>query len=629
MKLLFSIIFFLAGGALYAQLGFCSGSKGDPIFHEDFGQGTGTGAALDNSITSYTFVRQDPQDGEYTISDEIGYGISSWHNFLPETTISNGRALIVNADHMAGRFYMKEISGLCENTTYEFSAFLMNVYDRDSNVCTGAGIPDGGIPNKVRFEIWDETNSYQIKAGETPAINSTSSPEWEQFALTFKSASAQESIILKMFNVGDGGCGNDLAIDDIIFRSCGDLTTISAMDGNNGKLEVCEENTPLRVDLEANTDGSIYEEQFFQWQISLNAEDWGDIPGANSSTYRTSMIDDSVFFRVKVAEDENNLSGIYCNSASEVFQVNIISSPEPPVSTGNITVCQNEAAPALRVSVQPDETVNWYDSEDEGNLLAAQTTTYFPISSGTYYAEAIKAGYDCAPSERTAVKLNIIRLPVLQDEVLRICPNSGLILETGISGYEYRWSTGETSESISINSPGEYSVDVISGQGCFTTKTFTVEPVDIAQIFEIISEESDLQIVPETEGEFLYSLDGINYQESNLFTYIEGGVYTAYIKDPDNCHIDTRDFAHIVVPRMITPNNDGYNDSFEIKGVEFFKTSQIQIYDRYGKLIKMGPGARFKWEGEFQGKELPAGDYWYRIKIAGFKDKTGHFSLLR
>ncbi|MBT8296527.1 MAG: hypothetical protein KJO51_08930, partial [Gramella sp.] len=491
MKYFIFISFIFIFNLSFGQLGFCSGSKGDPIFHETFGDGSGTGNELAPGITDYRFVRQDPQDGEYTISDDIGNQITSWHSRLPDTNISGGRALIVNADFTAGRFYRKEISGLCENTTYEFSAFLMNVYDRASNICE-----DGGIPNNVRFEIWDETDSFQIKWGDTPDISSTSTAVWEQFALTFKSEPGQESVILKMFNNGEGGCGNDLAIDDIIFRSCGDLTTISTNGETGNTYEICEENTPLRITLKANADSSVYQQQFYQWQISLNGRDWGDIPGANSSTYETSEIRESYYYRVKVAEDENNLDSSVCSSASEAFHIYVIYPPESPQSNGDVTICQNEPAPALRVSTIDGTQVNWYDKETGGDLLAENTITFFPINAGTYYAEAINPDNNCASSSRTAVKLTINTLPVLQDEELKICPDSSLILSAGVSGYDYLWNTGETTEAIAINSEGTYSVDVISEQGCFTTKNFRVNLVENAQINEVITSGENIEIIP-------------------------------------------------------------------------------------------------------------------------------------
>lgn len=277
--------FFLISGNIFSQLVFCPGSKGDPIFHETFGTGIGTGAPLPAGITNYTYVVGDPDDGQYTISSRIGQNNGSWHPDFPPTTISKGKALIVNADfNTAGLFYETRISGLCEATTYEFSAFLMNVYNAASvNVCPGTG-----IPINVRFEIWDETDSVLLKCGSTGDIPGTSSPKWEQYALIFRSQAGQSNVILKIFNNGIGGCGNYLAIDDIIFRSCGDLTDITSGEGTNNSLKVCKSETPVTVNLTATPDGTVYTSHAFQWQESLDQENWQDLPGKNTSNFSSS-----------------------------------------------------------------------------------------------------------------------------------------------------------------------------------------------------------------------------------------------------------------------------------------------------------------------------------------------------
>lgn len=94
---------------------------------------------------------------------------------MPSGTVSKSRTLIVNASYTSGLFYQKDISGLSENTTYEFSEFLENIYNRSSSVCE-----NGGIPVNVRFEIWDESNSILLKEGSTGAIRSGNSLNMEK-----------------------------------------------------------------------------------------------------------------------------------------------------------------------------------------------------------------------------------------------------------------------------------------------------------------------------------------------------------------------------------------------------------------------------------------------------------------
>ncbi len=609
---------------IFAQLGFCEGSKGDPIFHETFGAGTSTGSPLSPGTTNYLFVSQDPQDGEYTISDEISLTIQGWHPFLPETVISNGRALIVNAGFSAGKFYQTTITGLCENTTYEFSAYLMNIYNRASMDCE-----NGGIPINVKFEIWDETDTILLKQGNTGPINSTNSAEWEQYALTFQTQVGQESVILKMFNNGEGGCGNDLAIDDIIFRSCGDLTEIIAKDNPANPYRVCEENTPVSVVLKATPDFSVYTGHEYQWQVSDDNETWSDIAGETGENFSTPPLTSSTYYRVKVAEDAVNLNNNLCSSASEAFFIKIILTPEAPRSLGNISICSNEDPQTLRVEAKPDETVNWYDALEGGNLLAEGSSSFLPPEEGTFYAEAVKNEFSCTPGPRTPVSLEIFEVPNIVDEVLQLCPDVVLQLDAGVDVMQYLWNTGEITSTINTSIPGNFSVTITTQNGCSEVKNFEVNAVEEALIAGINSEENRVIINTVNPGTFEYSLDGVNFQGSNIFEMVPGGIYTSYVRDLQQCFTATLEFPHIVVPRFITPNNDGYNDYFQLNGVSYFEASEIRIFNRYGKLILAAKGETFKWDGTLNGRPLPAADYWYWIFIEGFEPIKGNFSLVR
>ncbi len=619
MKFNLLLLIFLCSNSVFSQLGFCPGSKGDAIFHEDFSSGS-----LAAGTTNYNYVTGDPNDGDYTISEQISKNNGTWHSFLPNTTVSNGRALIVNASYTSGQFYLTEITGLCENTTYEFSAFLMNVYDPKSLACE-----NGGIPINVRFEIWDKTDSDLLEKGNTGDIRSTNSPAYNQYALTFQTAPGQSSVILKMFNNGIGGCGNDLAIDDIIFRSCGDLTEITSQGNSEPGFVVCEFDAPVSLSLTATAVLPVYTQHAYQWQESNDNENWQDIPGETNSNFTTPPLNSSRYYRVKVAEVAVNLQDNFCSSASEAFFVNIVETPEAPLSNGDIMTCNGEVLPTLSVQVQADETVNWYDAEVGGNQIAAGTVSYIPDNQGSFYAEAVKTGSNCTGSLRTSVSLTINETPQVQDEVLQLCENGELQLDAGVENMQYEWSTGQTSKGITVSEQGNFSVIITTNKGCNATKNFEIHAVDAAKIEAIISEENTVIIKPANPGDFEYSLDGVSFQLSNTFQMIPGGLYTAFMRDLQSCNTVSKEFPHIVVPKFITPNNDGYNDRFELKGVEYFNSSEIRIFNRYGKLLFGGNGQNFSWDGTFNGKNLPASDYWYEIYIEDYKRIKGHFSLKR
>ena len=108
---------------MQGQLSFCTGNSGDPIFTETFGTGI-TNIQLPVGTTTYTFANAIPSDGFYTVSSTSNY--FDWHDIADHTANdTDGRMLIVNADFTAGEFYRTSINGLCENTTYEFSAWMI------------------------------------------------------------------------------------------------------------------------------------------------------------------------------------------------------------------------------------------------------------------------------------------------------------------------------------------------------------------------------------------------------------------------------------------------------------------------------------------------------------------------
>ncbi|GEC79339.1 T9SS type B sorting domain-containing protein [Flavobacterium aquatile] len=455
LKKIVTLILLFISTYNYSQLGFCTGSKGDAIFSEKFGNGTTYGPALPAGITNYTYISGNPNDGFYTLFYRTNL-YSTWHYSLDHTPDAtdgvNGKALIVNANaSTSGDFYKRTVTGLCINTTFEFSAWVMNVYNPGSGFCGASE-----IPINVRFEIWNDTETVLLGSGNTGNIIGTSTPIWQQFALVFTTTN-QTSVVLKMKNNGLGGCGNDLAIDDIEFRSCGDLTTISSPSTVGSIFSTCD--ATASIQLQATTSGtSTY---FYQWQTSTNGFTWTDIAGANASTYTTPSLSSTTYFRTKVAQDAANLSNDFCSALSDVFTVSFLPGPSNSVNNGDVTICSNQGIPSLSVSSEPGSSVNWYDAPTGGTLLQANSLTYTPTAGGTFYAESYFTASNCKSASRTPVTLTIVSLPTVSiTGTNSICSgNSTNIILNGTPNTAVTYTIdGGATQTVFINSLGNATI---------------------------------------------------------------------------------------------------------------------------------------------------------------------------
>ncbi|MEE2771261.1 MAG: T9SS type B sorting domain-containing protein [Bacteroidota bacterium] len=121
------------------------------------------------------------------------------------------------------------------------------------------------------------------------------------------------------------------------------------------------------------------------------------------------------------------------------------------------------------------------------------------------------------------------------------------------------------------------------------------------------------------------------YQTSTTFTNVPAGFQTLYIRDSKACAIIETEIAILGYDNYFTPNNDGFHDTWQIKGIEKTAESNASIFilNRYGKLLKNMDISSDGWDGTFNGKPLPADDYWFRVTLKNGQEFNGHFSLKR
>ena len=115
--------------------------------------------------------------------------------------------------------------------------------------------------------------------------------------------------------------------------------------------------------------------------------------------------------------------------------------------------------------------------------------------------------------------------------------------------------------------------------------------------------------------DYLYRIDDGPLQTSNVFTGVGPGSHVGYAVDVEGCGEVGDPFGIIDYPRFFTPNGDGYNDTWNIIGIDGQPAAKIYIFDRYGKLLKQLSPTGNGWDGTFNGRVLPSDDYWFSVEF--------------
>jgi gliding motility-associated-like protein len=86
------------------------------------------------------------------------------------------------------------------------------------------------------------------------------------------------------------------------------------------------------------------------------------------------------------------------------------------------------------------------------------------------------------------------------------------------------------------------------------------------------------------------------------------------------------------IPNTITPNNDGYNDVWYIRGLERFPENNVRIFNRWGDEVFYEEPYSNVWQGYWNGNPLPGATYYYvlKVKIKGeWKIFNGPLTIVR
>ncbi|MFA9191078.1 T9SS type B sorting domain-containing protein [Flavobacterium sp. FZUC8N2.13] len=283
-------------------------------------------------------------------------------------------------------------------------------------------------------------------------------------------------------------------------------------------------------------------------------------------------------------------------------------------------------------------------SDENGNQLPSPLPINYQNAVAWLQTINVKVENQLNPLcySETSFKLIVNELPQINLEnnyyLCDLEPSLSITTNTNFDSWEWKYE-GNTVISNSFNAnlleAGKYTLRVSkisNGISCENSFSFNLIRSTLPQIQEVkIGELGNnyIEIIASGNGNFEYSIDGTNYKDSNYFSNIEGGNYRVTVRDKEGCGEDTSEVTIIDFPKFFTPNGDGFNDYWQIKGINKFPNSKIFIFDRYGKLLKQLTANSGGWDGLYNGKEMQTSDYWFKIDFGDGKFFSGHFTLKR
>lgn len=339
---------------------------------------------------------------------------------------------------------------------------------------------------------------------------------------------------------------------------------------------------------------------------------------------------------------------------SNVISIEVLASEEPTISVvGESTFYEGDSVILVATGVG---NFLWSNGE-ESQTITVRTT-------GDYSVQ-VRSSADGCPGISQMVTITVLSDPVAAvisldgNDVL--CPGSNTLL---ISNYEQGnqwlkdgWTISEAiNTELVVTEPGFYQVQVvdpITGVLVFSNdieiKAFnTANLIDFRADFTDIQpdETINLTILGDVPTNYAWnfgdtSLESFINDPQPNYQYTELGIYTIKLltEDEFGCrdtitkenYIQVALAKDLFIPTAFTPNNDGYNDLFIVRG-QILKSYSLQVFNQWGGLLFSSKEQENGWDGNVQGKEVSMGTYTYLITYnedGNTELLSGHITLLR
>jgi len=348
----------------------------------------------------------------------------------------------------------------------------------------------------------------------------------------------------------------------------------------------------------STTTGAVF--RFYPNQADAVAQNGNYIPDASLGSYNGT---DGQVLYVVVS------NGGFC-SKMVTLTLRKEATPVAQLVATKTKICLGES---VTLTASNGVTYQWVS----GLSGTAPVQTVSPKQTTTYSVYAIGA-QGCKSLQPATVTVEVV--PALASNLSggMICTGDQITLDASAGpNYTYLWNTGATTQTISVATPGTYSVIIDNGVCTNIYKTEVIRAI-APEIIKVDYNESGTLIVTASNpsnGPLEYSADnGVTWQNSNVFTNIPKNIVVSIrVRVKKTSCVGVLEYFTFIMKNVITPNGDNVNDMIDFRGISSYNSFKAVVSDRYGREVYKAEKVRPYWDGLFQGKKLPTASYWYQV----------------
>ncbi len=560
--------------------------------------------SVGGTIASNATVCSGSNNGTLTLSGNVGSVLNwefstdggfTWNNIVNTTNTETYTNLIITT------WYRAIVqSGTCPNDTSSIVVITVDPASVGGTVTANATVCSGN--NNGTLTLSGQTGNvlnweYSTDGGFTWILiaNTTTSLTYNNLAMT----------TMYQAVVQNGVCS---AVNSTPATITVDPVSVGGTISSNAT--VCEGNNSGTLTLNGYT-GSILD-----WQMSTdNGATWAALGNTTNTQTYTNLTDTTWYWAIVQ-------SGTCPADTSAIAIITV--NPKPVAGFTATTVCEGDTTVFTNTTTLAGGSIQyyWWDFGDNTTSVSNNPMHVY-ADSGNYNVTLI--AYTTAGCSDTVT--NVVRVnphpsaQITASGPIKFCLGDSVTLSVPSgANLTYLWNTGSNNDSITVDSTGTYIVtvaDTTTGCSSIDSVHVTVFPLPTvdAGMDTTISLGTTVTLHGSGNGSFSWLPTTVSdpFIANPTATPVATTVYTLTVTDNNGCmnadsvKITVNADYNITISNLLTPNGDGFNDTWYIQNIDFYLENKVMIFNRNGQKVFEMEDYHNSWDGT----PLPDGTYYY------------------